>query len=354
MAAGVVSVGKRAGARRPGIWRRVRRGVLVLAAAVGLGGVLLALYVARTWNRVWDAPIPAIHASSDPAVIARGEYLVYGPAHCVECHAGSTDDVRAATDAGQRVALTGGKRFAAPPLGVIYSRNITPDLETGIGRYTDGEIARLLRYSVRPDGKASIRLLMPYGDMSDADLTAVVSFLRAQAPITHVVPENDFTLIGKVVKSLAPAFKPRERVNPPALAPEERPTPQRGEYLARSVANCVGCHTPLDPVTLRATGPEFSGGSQMEPADAAGVDRTTWFRVPNLTPAHGSALSRFPDRATFIARFQRGGRTYDGSPMPWECFGRMNDTDAGALYEFFRTLAPQPGPTGEAAFRKES
>jgi hypothetical protein len=53
---------------------------LVSAAAIALG-----IYVSVTWDRVWDAPLPEIHRSSDPAVIRRGEYLVYGPAHCSEC-----------------------------------------------------------------------------------------------------------------------------------------------------------------------------------------------------------------------------------------------------------------------------
>src|SRR5262249_41528428 len=61
---------------------------LALAATAGivtLSIAVLAVYVARTWDRVWDAPLPAIHRSTDPDVIRRGEYLVNGPAHCVLC-----------------------------------------------------------------------------------------------------------------------------------------------------------------------------------------------------------------------------------------------------------------------------
>jgi hypothetical protein len=71
-----------------------------------------------------------------------------------------------------------------------------------------------------------------------------------------------------------------------------------------------------------------------------------------LTPAPGSSLLKFSDRETFIARFQRGGRQYPGSAMPWETFARMSTNDLAALYEFFRSLPPAAGPTGEAAFRK--
>jgi len=62
---------------------------------------------------------------------------------------------------------------------------------------------------------------------------------------------------------------------------------------------------------------------------------------------------KFPDRATFIARFQRGGRQYAGSAMPWEAFARMSTEDLGAVYEFLHGLAPQDGPSGDPQVRRE-
>jgi len=316
-----------------------------LGLAVGVLLVVVAVYVSFTWNRTWDVPVPDLHASSDPASIARGEYLVYGPAHCVECHSESNEAFERYAETGQRPPLSGGFRFAAPPLGVIYSKNITPDAETGIGRYSDGQVARMLRNAVRPDGKASIRPLMPFGDMSDEDIVAILSYLRTQTPVRHEVPEAEWTLIGKVMKSLMVPFKPRTEVHAARTSPPPQPTPQRGEYLARGVADCTGCHSPLNQLTLALDGPEFSGGVPMEPRNISGVDQSLWFKPPNLTPLEGSALNRFPDRATFVARFQKGGRKFPGSPMPWDCFSRMSEEDAGALYEFLKTLPP----SGEAA-----
>jgi mono/diheme cytochrome c family protein len=195
--------------------------------------------------------------------------------------------------------------------------------------------------------------LMPFGGMSDEDLVAILSFLRSQAPVRNVVPGNEFSLAGKIVKSFSPAFKPREHVEPPLFSPQG-PTRERGEYLARSVGNCVSCHTKFNPVTFARVAPEFAGGNEMEPELKTGVNRAIWFRTPNLTPSVDSALNKFPDRDTFIARFQRGGRHYEGSPMPWESFGRMNEEDLAALYEFFRSLPPQHGPTGDPQFEKKA
>jgi mono/diheme cytochrome c family protein len=322
-----------------------------LCAALSAALVVFGIYVARTWDKVYESPLPDVKASTDPAVIARGEYLVYGPAHCIECHGANYDAVQKLGE-GQKLPLAGGLRMPVGPLGVVYSKNLTPDPETGIGRYSDGQIARMMRYAIKADGRATIEPMMPFGNMSEDDLAAVISYLRAQTPVRNQVPGNEWTLMGKIVKSVAPVFKPRSSINPPATAPVQGPTKERGEYIARSLSNCVGCHTPRDQTSFAAIGPDFSGGFEMEPLPLAGADPNVWFKSPNLTPAKGSALLKFPDRETFIARFQRGGRHYAGSAMPWESFAQMTNDDISALYEFLHALPPSAGPTGDAAFRK--
>jgi len=314
---------------------------LVVAAAAAVMGI----YVARNWNRTWDVPAPDLHASTDPAIIARGEYLATGPAHCTECHVSSFDNFQHFYDGGKRVALSGGDRFPIGPLGILYSKNLTPDRETGIGRYTDPQIARMLRHGVRPNGEASIPLLMPFGNMSDEDIVAIISYLRAQPPVRNEIPENEWTLLGKVMRTFVAAARPNLDVHPPRTAPAQEATVARGEYLARSVANCGGCHTAFNELTGEPVVPTFAGGNVMEPAAQHGADPSLFFRPPNITPREGSALMKFPDRATFVARFKVGGRHYDGSPMPWEAFSRMAPEDVGALYEF---LHAQPA-SGAAA-----
>ena len=310
-------------------------------------GVGVSLYVWRTWDRVWDAPLPDLHASTDPAVIARGQYLAYGPAHCAECHMTSAEVFERYVETGVHQPLSGGYAFPAPPLGVIYSRNLTPDRETGIGRYTDSQIARLLRYAVKPNGRASIRPMMPYGDMSDEDIVAILSFLRSEPPIRHPVADAEWTLVGKVIKSLAPTFMPRTdaEIRPPKTSPPSQPTRARGEYIVRALGNCVSCHSPLDQLTFVVNGTEFAGGLPIEPRSLPGVDHSLWFAPPNLTPLPGSALMRFPDRDTFVARFQKGGRKYNASPMPWNCYATMTTDDIAGIYEFLHSLPP----AGEAS-----
>ena len=140
-------------------------GLTAVVAAVGLG-----VYVGMYWDRTWDVPEPALHASTDPAVIARGEYLVYGPAHCVVCHAGSVEEYQRFVDTGMTPTLAGGYPIGLGPLGTLYPKNLTSDPDTGIGRNSDGQIARMMRHGVRRDGQASIPLMMPFSNMSDAEI----------------------------------------------------------------------------------------------------------------------------------------------------------------------------------------
>src|SRR5438552_6410873 len=92
-------------------------------------------------NLKYDAPYPDIKASTDSSVIARGKHLVFSSAHCINCHSRNNPDSLINLD--QEVPLTGGVLFDLP-IGKIYSKNITHDKDTGIGKFTDAEVAREL------------------------------------------------------------------------------------------------------------------------------------------------------------------------------------------------------------------
>src|SRR5689334_18125442 len=102
----------------------IKRIAIGLAVFLVLGTATLAIAVVVRQNRTFDAPYPEVHASKDPDVIARGKYLVTGPAHCIECHG-------AVGDHGEERHLVGGLAFELP-IGTVYARNITPDDQTGI------------------------------------------------------------------------------------------------------------------------------------------------------------------------------------------------------------------------------
>jgi len=333
----------------------IRKVLLSILGLVVLAVIGFYVYVQSTWDKTYDWPGPDLKVSTDSAVIARGKYLVNGPAHCISCHVGSFQEMVDA-DNGMQVPLQGGIGFTLGPLGTIYTRNLTPDKETGIGRYTDEQIFRMMRHAIRPDGTASMPVLMPFFNMADEDLVAIVSYLRSLPPVKHEVPPSEWTFVGKAVRSLTPTFKPVEHPTPPATAPAMAPTVERGEYLARYVTNCVGCHTQRDMMTYEATGPEFAGGMEFEPWPEfhkfLKAEPDLWLRTPNITPDPSGVLLKFKTPEEFIARF-RQGRMIPFSPMDWGPFSRMSDEDLTAIYMFLHSLNPVQKEVGDIVFRKE-
>lgn len=333
----------------------IKKILLILVSLIVILVAGLFLFIQLSWNKKYDWPGPELKASTDSAVIAKGKYLVTGPAHCVSCHISSFDDLVKA-DTGDNVPLMGGLRLPMGPLGEIISRNLTSDKLTGLGRYSDEQVFRMMRHGIRPDGVASMPLLMPFWKMADDDMVAIVSYLRSLEPVKNEVPENNWTFVGKAVRSLTPTFKPIEKPDAPESAPAMAPTIERGEYLARYVTNCVGCHTQRDMMTYEAIAPEFAGGMEFEPWPDLhrflNADTAIWLRTPNITPHPDGALARFKTPQDFINRF-RQGRLVAFSPMDWGPFSRMSDADITAIYMYLNSLQPVDKDIAEVSFKKE-
>jgi len=312
--------------------RLVRWLGILLAVIVVLALTVLAATEVR-WKRRFDAPYPAIAASTDSAVVAKGQYLVYGPAACAYCHVPRTEWSKLAQ--GELLPLTGDHLFPLP-FGDIRSSNITPDTTAGIGRRSDGELARILRYRVRADGRAAIPLME--FELTDEDLTAVISFLRSRPPVAHEVPDHQFNRLGKALMSFAIA--PPTLSSPAPHVSPSGPSVERGEYLANRVSSCVACHTDRGGDGA-LVGPRFSGGQRMDVA----LDPTKVFVTPNLTPDPATSPIGQWTEDVFIARFRRG-ELFAGTPMPWGAFGRMTDEDLRSVFRYLRSLPPTSKVTG--------
>ncbi len=301
-----------------------------IGAAALLGA--LAAFTQMRATRTVDAPYPDLHASQEPAVIERGRYLVEGPAHCGECHGAM--DPPAVSRAGR--PLSGGMEFKLP-VGTFRVPNITPDAETGIGRVKDEALARMIRHGVKPDGHITLPF-MPYADLSDDDLVAIISYLRAQKPVAHAVAEHDVNWLGRIVQAYV--LKPKgPRGTPPKSLPPE-PTAAYGDYITHNIGNCVMCHTKVDVRTGDFAGPMFGGGAEHE----AFGNPNKKFVSPNLTPDPRWGWLQGWTEDAFVARFH-AGRVHADSPMPWEAFQKMTDDDLRAVYRYFQTLPPaQTGP----------
>lgn len=296
-------------------------GVIIL---VLLGGVTIATSFRQ--HITYDAPYPEISASSDSAIIARGRHIVLGPGHCADCHStGANKD--SLLKAGLEPELSGGFKFELP-FGNFYTKNLTPDKETGIGKLTDPELARIIRHGIHANGEMVLPF-MPFQDMTDDDLTAVLSYLRALKPVKNKIPEQEYNLMGKLIKAFL--FKPSgpsksflNHIKPDTSA-------VYGRYLSMAVANCNECHTKRDGVGNYIGEPMAGGLVFEEPGKPTLV-------TPNLTPDSSSRIFGW-SKEMFIGRF-RMGKLIEHSHMPWTAYGRMTDDELTAIYNFLGTLKP--------------
>ena len=281
-------------------------------------------------NRKFSAPYPGnIHASTDSTVIARGKYLAFGPAQCSGCHSPETNQQR--INAGEKLPLIGGFVFDLP-IGQVYSRNITPDEETGIGKLPDSVIARSLRYGVDRNDYALMDF-MPFHNLSDEDLTAVISFLRSQPPAKNKVPEDHFNFLGKSVRAFL--IKPVGPNGEVARSVKQDTTAEYGSYLTHYIANCRGCHTNRNMMTGAYTGPDFAGGLKFESSAKDGA----YTMSPNLTPDQETGRITGWTEDQFINRF-RMPKVISISEMPWDQFRNMTDSDLKAIFNYLKTLKP--------------
>lgn len=322
----------------------MKKFVKIFVGLIGFIALIILCFVAFVflkWDKKYDAPYPELAATQDSTLIARGKYLVYGPAHCAGCH--NTAERMLRVDQGEDLTLIGGAEFVFEP-GVIRSRNLTPDMETGIGKLTDGEVARVMRNSIGADGRP-IFPLMPFQNMSDEDVVAILSYLRSQEPVNHFVKPTEYSFMGKAVLALG-LIKPEGPAGTPPKSIKIEPSEVYGKYLANSVANCVGCHSPRDLMSGEFIGPKFSGGLEFEEVPGA------LFVTPNLTPDPETGILANWSEEAFVERF-KAGRVYEHSPMPWGSFARMSEVDLRAIFRYLKALEPVKNPIEITDYMKE-
>jgi mono/diheme cytochrome c family protein len=265
----------------------------------------------------------AASAAPGAAQLARGKYLMEGIAACANCHGARDASGRILAERG----MSGGRLFDFPEFK-SYASNITPDPQTGIGKWTDAQLGKAIREGVRPDGSI-IGPPMPiefYRNISDDDLAAMIAYLRAQPSVANSVPKSRYVI------ALPPSYGPPLSV---VKAPPPSDRKRYGEYLA-NVGHCMECHTPqgaggrLDEKRLGAGGRAFDGPW------GTSVSR-------NLTP-HASGLKNWSDAQ--ISTAVRQGKNRSGAPymppMAFDWYRTISDADMASLTTYLRSLAPVP------------
>ena len=216
---------------------------------VGVGGVAVLACLALAWQPAIPPIAPPSSASFAPELVNKGRTLA-AAAGCIDCHTVKDG-----------MPGTGGVPFARM-FGTIYSSNITPDAETGIGRWSLAAFARALREGVSRDGKHLFPAAFPFDHftrLTDEDIGALYAYLVSLPPGRKRTRQNSVAF-PLDVRALQAAWK-GIYLAPGAYRQDAMRDAQwnRGAYLADAVARCSSCHTPRNLLGAEEPGHPYGG-----------------------------------------------------------------------------------------------
>jgi mono/diheme cytochrome c family protein len=264
--------------------------------------------------------VPAELAGADP--VKRGEYLARA-ADCMVCH---TAPGGAPYAGGLEIRL---------PFGAIYTTNITPDKDTGIGKYSDSDFLNAVQRGIRADG-TRLYPAMPYPSythMTDADALAIKAYLFS-LPGVHAENRADTLSFpfnqrwSMIFWSMA--FNPNTRFMPnTARGPEWN----RGAYLAEALAHCGECHTPRNLAQALDNRKKYAGAV------------TAGWKAFNISSDKNTGIGAWSDDevASYLATGHAKSRGTAAGPMGEavdQSFSAMTPGDIHALVAYVRSVPP--------------
>ena len=275
-----------------------------------------------------DPEFSASDVAASPELISRGEYLARA-ADCAACH-----------DAPGGQQFAGGVSFKLP-FGTIYSSNITPDRETGIGEWSDDDFVRALHRGIAKNGT----YLYPafpytsYSAMSREDAVAIKAYLFSLPPV-HAPPRPNtlsFPFNQRWTMALWNlAFLDARRFkDDPQLTGEEN----RGAYLATALGHCGECHTPRNIA--------FATNSRRQ---LAGAMIEGWHAY-NISPDSSFGIGDWSDGqiSNYLKTGHAKGRGAAAGPMSdavADSLQYLTSADNAALVSYLRKVKPQQGIPG--------
>lgn len=309
------------------VWTTV--GVLLAAA------ILIFLAVV-----LWPTPPAPQIGATEPSseTIARGAYMA-AAADCIACHTAEGGE-----------AYAGGRAFELP-FGTIYSPNITPDPQTGIGNWSDGEFLRAMHQGIDRQGEQLYPAFpyTSYSKMSDADALAIKAYLFTLPPARSIRKENDLRFPfdeRRLVRFWNILFASRDRFQ------RERSRTElwnRGAYLVTAVGHCGECHTPRNLLY---------GLSRKDLAGETMQGWTAW----NITsdPDHGIGKWSVDDLMAYMRDGYAPGHGVASGPMKEAVdysLSRLTEGDRRAIAVYLRSVEPVksgPVPRAQVAARTDS
>jgi len=310
----------------------VMRRVFLSLIAVAVVALLAALTFAwlPTTTRVMSA---AAATEQHAALVEKGRYLATA-GDCIACHTGAG-----------RQAYVGGLALASP-VGIIYSSNITPDRDSGIGNYSLNDFDRVLRHGILPSGK-TLYPAMPYPSyarLRDEDVLAIyIYFMHGVKPV-HA--ENRASEIRWPLSMRWPLaiwrklFAPDPDQLPSVAIHYSDPVVERGAYLVQGLGHCGSCHTPR-ALTLQEKALDESGAAYL----TGGQIIDGWSAV-NLRGNGADGLGTWAkqDLADLLRKGHSASHAVIGSAMSdvvVHSTQYLYDDDLDAMAAYLKSLPPE-------------
>lgn len=301
-------------------------GGLILVLLLVVGGFLA--FVAYDGIPKYPVKPPDLRIEVTPERVARGKNI--SNMLCSECHLDNKTG-----------RLTGHKLPDLPPeFGAAYSKNLTRDKNAGIGSWTDGEIAFLLRTGIRRDGQYTPPWMPKLPRIDDEEIASIIAFLRSDDSLVQADPtpdqESEPTFLVKFLTHVA--FKPHPYPSAPIKAPDTTDKVAFGRYLAVDAFDCYACHSG-DFKKMNDREPEksfryFGGGNGMP--DLSGKVIYT----ANLTPDAETGLGKWTEDQ-FVKAVREGVRP-DGRIIRYPMSRRPEFTEGEvkAIWAYLKTVPP--------------
>ncbi|MEA2965927.1 MAG: hypothetical protein QOI46_6025 [Alphaproteobacteria bacterium] len=273
--------------------------------------------------------VPATLAQA--SAVERGAYLARA-ADCMACHT---------TQGGKPYA--GGLGFRLP-FGTLYSTNITPDKETGIGNYSDQDFLNAVHRGIREDG-ARLYPAMPFASytyMTDADALAIKAYLFSLPPVHAPDPENTLTFPFNqrwAMSFWSVLFNPDTRFEPDT---SKSPEWNRGAYLAEALAHCGECHTPRNLAFALDNRQKFAGAV------------TAGWRAFNISSDKTTGVGNWSDQdlVSYLSIGHADGHGTASGPMGEavdHSLSQLTGEDIRAVVAYLRTVPATASPDLPAA-----
>jgi mono/diheme cytochrome c family protein len=276
------------------------------------------IIVAMTLATMMGVAVPAT-AQSNTAKVERGKYLVDGIGGCGDCHTPRGGPLKGAT-------LAGGSSFGGPKAPFeAHASNLTPDPETGIGKWTDEQIVKAIREGVRPDGSVIGPPMATefFKHISDSDAGAIVAYLRTVKPVKNRVKKSVYRI----------PLRPGEPAGKVADIPRSDKV-KFGAYLV-TIGHCMECHSPMVKGRVDYHKQMGAGGRKFPGPWGMNIAR-------NITQDKETGIGAYTDAQIKVAIAK--GVKADGvrmrPPMCFGCYAKMSDGDLDAMIAFLRTVKP--------------